>query len=116
MVKQILCSFISLMLIACSSIENPPISQAKTEINTYLNKNYPNQFNIDSICKDFGHDMFNLQAGFEVWLSDSVNIKFGPIFFQKNKCQHGWITYRGSDIEKEYHEAQRKDSTSSRKK
>jgi len=117
MVRTLLYSFISLMLLACSSsIENPPINQAKTEINIYLNKNYPNQFNIDSICGAFTHDIFNLQSGFKIWLSDSANVKFGPIFFQKNKYQHGWITYGGSDIEKEYHEAQRKDSTSSRKK
>ena len=79
-----------------------PLKQGKSEIEEYLKKNYKDQFAIDSMCKHFSQDLFKQQVGFKVWLRDNENNRFGPIFFQKNKYQGGWITYGGTDVLIEY--------------
>jgi len=106
MKKAVLYSLILFVLVACSSVETPPIDQASQEIQEYLDSNFSRKFKISKIDKDYNPDMFHEQWGFKVWLIDTKGVKFGPVFFEKNKHQHAWLTYGGSDIEKEYHEAQ----------
>ncbi|PUZ19708.1 hypothetical protein GA0116948_1372 [Chitinophaga costaii] len=96
---QLLLAF-SFIFISCE--HQMPLKQGKSEIEEYLKDNYKGQFLIDSICKHFSRDLFNQQVGFKVWLRDNDNNRFGPIFFQKNKYQGGWITYGGTSVLTEY--------------
>lgn len=91
------------------SCDSTSIPEAKTQIQRYLDVNYSNEFVIDSIVKNYSKDLFHQQTGFKVWLVDSEHIRFGPIFFQRNTLRK-WITYMGSDIEKEYQTAQKTNS------
>lgn len=90
-----------------SSCVAVPVSQAETEIQKILDIKYNKRFRICLITKNYSTDLFHEQTGFKVWLTDSTGIKFGPIFFEKNKHLYEWITYMGSDIEKEYQAARK---------
>src|SRR4051812_26147902 len=78
------------------------VEQGKREIELYLKKSYGGRFFIDSISKHYSRDLFKQQVGFKVWLGDKNHTQFGPVFFQKNKYQGGWITYNGTDVLTEY--------------
>ena len=78
------------------------LKKGKIEIAEHLNASYKGQFAIDSIAQHFSQDLFKQQVGFKVWLKDSSSKRFGPVFFQKNKYQGGWITYGGTDVITEY--------------
>ena len=95
------------LLLSCG--RNMGIDQGRKEIQEYLYLKYKKLFKIEKIEKiekGYNPDLFHEQLGFKIWLSDTMQIKFGPIFFEKNEVQHGWITYGGSNIVKEYKEAQ----------
>ena len=94
-----------LIFFSCSNNRYMKVEQANTEIQGYLDKRFNNIFKIDKIDELYGVDLYKHQIGFKVWLVDTAQVKFGPIFFEKNKYHHGWITFCGSDIEKEYHVA-----------
>lgn len=85
-------------LSSCSDI---PVVQAKAEIQQYLEREYP-RFRLDSIEKNYSKDLFRQETGFQVWLKDKADTRFGPVYFQKNKSAGGWITYMGSDVEDLY--------------
>jgi len=106
-------SIILLLFIPCK--RQMPLKQAKAEIEGYLDNKYSNQFSIDSIGKLYSVDLFPYQIGFEVWLSDNHGIHFGPVRFEKNKYQGGWITFYGPGIDEQYNKAQQKDSVLGKK-
>lgn len=85
-------------LSSCSDI---PVVRARMEIQEYLEREYP-RFRVDSIEKNYSKDLFRQQTGFQVWLKDKEDTRFGPVYFQKNKNAGGWITYMGSDVEALY--------------
>ncbi|MBS0645996.1 MAG: hypothetical protein JSR97_05345 [Verrucomicrobia bacterium] len=97
---------IAMLFISCEHKMN--LETGTSEIKAFLKNQYGNIFQVDSICKDFSQDLFKQQMGFKVWLKDSQSIRFGPIFFEKNKYQGGWITYGGTDIINEYEKAKSK--------
>ena len=84
-----------------------PTAQAKPEIQIFLDKNFDNKFKIVTIDKLYSRDLFKQPVGYKLILSDTNHIQFGNIFIQFNKYQQGWITYGGSDIEKEYETAKK---------
>ncbi len=95
--------FLFFLFITLTSCENQmSIEKGREEIYNDLKEKYDGQFKIDSIEKDFSQDLFKQQVGFKVWLKDTSHTRFGPVFFQKNKYQKKWITYRGTDIIKSY--------------
>lgn len=79
-----------------------PTDKAKPQIQAYLDKNYSNKFTIIKIEKDYSPDLFHQPWGYKLTLSDTNNIEFGNIYIEFNKYQNNWITYGGTDIEKEY--------------
>ncbi len=81
------------------------IDQGRIEIQAYLNEKYNYLFIIEKIEKGYNPDLFKEQWGFKVWLSDTSQIKFGPISFEKSEYQNGWITYGGYDLDMEYQKA-----------
>lgn len=94
------------LLSSCNSYMKP--EKARLEIQDYLDKNYNGLFRIDNIDKLYAIDLYKHQIGFKVWLVDTGNIRFGPVCFEKNEYQHGWITFYGSDLPKDYRAAQNK--------
>jgi hypothetical protein len=99
----IVCFFLFTILhLSCK--KKMKIDEARVEIERYLDKEFRNSFNIDSIAKDYNPDMFHEQWGYKVWLIDTSKIVFGPVFIEDNEVQ-GWIVYKGSDIAKEYQKA-----------
>lgn len=81
------------------------LPEARHEIQSYLNEYYNNSFKITKVEPDYNPDLFHEQWGYKAWLVDSAGITFGPVFFEYNKYQKGWITYGGSNIRKQYEEA-----------
>ena len=79
-----------------------PTEKAKPQIQAFLDKNYNNKFKIIKIEKDYSPDLFHQPWGYKLTLSDTSNIEFGNILIEFNKYQNNWITYGGTDIEKEY--------------
>jgi hypothetical protein len=103
--KEVLISILLPILFTFSCSSYMKKDEAKVEIQQYLDNHYNKLFKIDKIDKDYNPDMFHEQWGFKVWLTDENKTSFGPVFFEKNEYQHGWITYKGSDINKEYQKA-----------
>ena len=82
-----------------------PTEKAKPLIQTFLDKNYNDKFKIVTIEKEYCQDLFHQPWGYKLLLTDTNNIKFGNIFIEFNKYQNAWITFGGTDIEKEYENA-----------
>jgi hypothetical protein len=79
-----------------------PTYKAKPQIQAFLDKKYSNKFKIIKIEKDYCPDLFHQPWGYKLTLSDTNNIEFGNILIEFNKYQNTWITYGGTDIEKDY--------------
>ena len=82
-----------------------PIDKARPQIQAFLDKTYNNEFEIVAIEKDYCQDLFHQPWGYKLILGDSNNIEFGHIKIQFNEYQKSWITYGGTNIEKEYEKA-----------
>ena len=95
-------------ILSCDNSDNMPIPRARIEMQEYLDSSYQRKFKIYKIEKNYSPDFLHQQTGFKVWLEDSVAIKIGPIYFQKNKYVKNWITYMGSNIEEAYKNAKQK--------
>jgi hypothetical protein len=82
-----------------------PPDKAKPLIQSFLDKDYDSRFQIITIEKNYSQDIFQQPIGYKLTLSDTNKIEFGKVYIQFNKFQKGWITYGGTDIEKEYEKA-----------
>ncbi|MBC7524706.1 MAG: hypothetical protein H7239_09735 [Flavobacterium sp.] len=94
------------------SIQTP--EKAKPLIQTFLDKNYNNRFQIVTIDKHYSQDLFKQPVGYKLTLRDTNKTEFGKVYIQFNKYQKGWITYNGTDIEKEYGKAKKLKTNESR--
>ncbi|MDB5202937.1 MAG: hypothetical protein JWQ27_2346 [Ferruginibacter sp.] len=86
-----------------------PPAKARPQIQAFLNNNYHNKFSILTIEKDYSRDLFKQPVGYKLTLSDSNQVQVDNIFIQYNEYQKGWITYAGTDIERDYAAAKARD-------
>jgi hypothetical protein len=91
-----------------------PTEKARPLIQNFLNKNYNNKFIIITIEKYYSKDLFKQPVGYNLTLVDTSNIELKDIKIQFNEYQKGWITYGGTDIEKEYENAKSQKTKGSR--
>ena len=97
------CIFVALIAFALWNLYYIlPTSEARPQIQSYIDRHYENKFKISTIEKDYCPDLFHQPWGYNIILRDSNNLEFGPIKMQYNKYQKSWITYGGTDITKEY--------------
>ena len=82
---------------------NMPGFIVKSKIQKYLDENYPSQFKINSIERDYCPDFLHQVWGYRIEIEDNSGIKVQNVFIQKKNGN--WKLFKGSNIDSQYEKA-----------
>ena len=70
----------------------------KSDMQSFLDKEFGEKFKIISIENNYSPDLFHQVTGYKLELEDSKGAKIDDFYLQKNSVSNKWTPYQGTDI------------------